>query len=112
VRVEILYFEGCPSFEKLLPHLRELVGQSGGDPDEIVLRAVETFEVAEEARFLGSPTVRVDGIDVDPRAPGRMDFGLRCRLYRSEEGQSPIPPDAWIRAALSGKPSSPSQAAG
>jgi len=112
VRVEILFFEGCPSFEKLLPHLRKLVSDSGGDPGEIVLRAVETFEVAEEARFLGSPTVRVNGVDVDPGAADRVDFGLKCRLYRCEEGQFPIPPDAWIRAALSGEPSSPSQSAG
>lgn len=100
MNVEILYFEGCPSFEMLLPRLRELVAEYAGNPDEITLRAVETFEAAEAARFLGSPTVRVNGRDVDPGADQRNDFGLKCRIYRSGEGQAPVPPDAWIRAAL------------
>ncbi len=100
--VEVLYFEGCPSFTKLLPRLRELVVESGGDPDDIALRAIETPESAETAMFLGSPTVRVDGVDVDPGAADREDFGLKCRRYRSEQGQASTPPEAWIRAALTG----------
>jgi hypothetical protein len=99
MRVELLYFDGCPSYEKLLPRLRELV--AGADPHaEIELRRVESIEAAERERFLGSPTVRVDGADVDPGAPGREDFGLKCRLYRSEEGTSGLPPEEWIRQAL------------
>ena len=101
VKVEILYFDGCPSFEALLPRVRDIVSEHGGDPDGIALRAVETLEAAEAARFLGSPSVRVDGRDVDPTAGQRDDFGLKCRIYRFEEGQSPTPPDRWIRAAVS-----------
>ena len=55
---------------------------------------------AERERFLGSPTVRIDGQDVDPGAAQRSDFGLKCRLYRSDAGTSGLPPDAWFRAAL------------
>lgn len=98
--VEILYFAGCPSFERLLPRVRELVAERGGDPEAITLSAVETPEAAETLSFLGSPSVRVDGRDIDPTAVQRDDFGLKCRLYRSEEGQAPTPPDVWIRAAL------------
>lgn len=102
--VEVLYFDGCPSYEALMPRLRELVSSVGGDPDAIELRAVETTEAAEELRFLGSPTVRVDGCDVDPTAAQRDDFGLKCRIYRSGDGQTPVPPEAWIRNALAGGP--------
>lgn len=101
MRIELLHFAGCPSYERLLPRLRELVAEAGGDPDAIELLAVETIEAAEELRFLGSPTVRVDSRDVDPTAADRDDFGLKCRIYRSENGQSATPPDAWISAALS-----------
>jgi hypothetical protein len=100
VEIEVLYFDGCPSYERLLPRLRRLVAEAGGDPQQLTLRAVETVEAAIELRFLGSPTVRVDGEDVDPTAGTRSDFGLKCRLYRSGKGQSGSPPDEWIRAAL------------
>jgi hypothetical protein len=106
MNVEILYFDGCPSFQALLPRVRGLVAELGGDPDDITLRAVETHDAAEAARFLGSPSVRVDGRDVDPAAGQRDDFGLKCRLYRSEEGQAPVPPDSWIRTALEASPDS------
>lgn len=67
------------------------------------LRRVESVEAAEGERFLGSPTVRVDGRDVDPDAGARHDFGLTCRLYRSSEGTSGLPPERWITAALRGE---------
>jgi hypothetical protein len=67
---------------------------------DVVVRRVETPEEAESEHFLGSPTVRVDGDDVDPTANGREEFGLECRLYRTEEGLVGTPPEEWIRAAL------------
>jgi len=51
-----------------MPQLRELVAAAGGEPDAITIRRVETIEAAEQQRFLGSPTVRVNGRDVDPTA--------------------------------------------
>lgn len=95
--VELLYFDGCPSHERLLPTVQRLAADAGAD---LHLRAVETLEAAEAERFLGSPTLRVDGVDVDPGAGQRTDFGLKCRIYRSEEGQAGVPPEAWLRRAL------------
>ena len=100
MNVEVLYFDGCPSYQRLLPRLRDLVLEAGGEPDRITVRTVETVEAAVELRFLGSPTIRVDGEGVDPSAVSRNDFGLKCRLYRGSQGQSGTPPDEWIRAAL------------
>ncbi len=100
MNIEILYFAGCPSFETLLPRVREIVAEHGGNPDEITLRTVETPEAAVAFGFLGSPSVRINGHDIDPTAGQRDDFGLKCRLYRSEQGQASTPPDVWIRTAL------------
>jgi hypothetical protein len=47
-------------------------------------------------RFLGSPTLRIDGHDVDPAAANRHDYGLSCRLYPTGEGVRRTPPDTWI----------------
>lgn len=97
--IELLYFDGCPSYEALLPRLRELLTAEGIET-EIDLRCVPSVEAAERERFLGSPSVRVDGADIDPGAGARTDFGLKCRLYRSSEGTSGLPPERWITAAL------------
>lgn len=61
---------------------------------------MESPEAAEAERFLGSPTLRVDGRDVEPGAESRTDFGLKCRLYRTAAGQSHAPPDDWIARSL------------
>ena len=95
--LEVLYFDGCPSHERLLPVLRELAAERGL---EVTLRRIEDAAQAEQARFLGSPSVRVNGVDVEPGADERTDFGLKCRLYRSRGGQSGLPPRAWITRAL------------
>lgn len=99
MRVEILYFDGCPSHERVLPRVRELLAE-GGVSEQVELRRVESLEAAEAERFLGSPTVRVDEADVEPGADGRSDFGLKCRLFRTSQGISATPPDEWLRAAL------------
>lgn len=97
--VEVLYFEVCPSHEALLPRLRELASEASVG-EGIQLRRVESLEAAERERLLGSPTVRVNGADLEPGAADRSDFGLKCRIYRWNGSVSPTPPDEWIRSAL------------
>jgi hypothetical protein len=99
MKIELLYFDGCPSHAELLPRLRELLASEGIE-QEIELRRVESPQDAERERFLGSPTVRIDGEDVDPTAEDRNDFGLECRLYATDEGLARTPPESWIRATL------------
>ncbi|MEV0807777.1 hypothetical protein [Micromonospora sp. NPDC050200] len=102
--IEVLYFDGCPSHEGFVPHLQALLDAAGVD-DPIRERAVETDADAQAHRFLGSPTLRIDGVDVDPTAAQRTDYGLQCRLYPTEHGLRGTPPDKWILAALQRRPS-------
>ncbi len=102
MKVEVLYLDGCPSHAALLPRLQKLASEAGVE-EQIVLRRIDTTEAAEGERFLGSPTVRVDGVDVDPGAADRTDFGLKCRIYRSKGSVSSTPADEWIRLALDGR---------
>lgn len=100
MRIEVLYFDGCPSYEGLLPRLRSLLEREGVE-EPIELRQVETPEAAERERFLGSPTVRIDGEDSDPGASTRSDFGLKCRLYRDGNGATGgVPPDQLLVDAI------------
>jgi hypothetical protein len=100
MRIELLYFSGCPSHEALLPRLRTLLEREGID-EPIELRQVETLAAAEQERFLGSPTVRIDDEDIEAGAATRSDFGLKCRLYRDQDGTtSGTPTDEMVARAL------------
>jgi hypothetical protein len=99
MRVELLYFDGCPSYARFLPRLRELIAQAHAGAD-VELHRVESPEAAEAERFLGSPTVRVDGRDIEPGAEERTDFGLKCRLYHTSGGIQGTPPEDHVLAAL------------
>lgn len=95
-----MYFDGCPSYEALLPRLRSLLEWEGID-ERIELHRVETLEAAERERFLGSPTVRINGEDIDAGAAARSDFGLKCRLYRGHDAAiTATPSDELIARAL------------
>lgn len=97
--VELLYFDGCPNYERYLPRLRQLVQKAGSDA-RVELRRIESEADAVAARFLGSPSVRVDGRDVEPNAEQRTEYGLQCRIYSAPSGWSGAPPDDWILAAI------------
>jgi len=68
---------------------------------EIEVVEVPDADAATELRFLGSPTVRVNGRDVEPGADERGDFVFSCRVYRGERGFSKQPDAGWVRQALS-----------
>jgi catechol 2,3-dioxygenase-like lactoylglutathione lyase family enzyme len=99
MKVELLYFDGCPNYERLLPKLRETLARAGVS-DEVELRRVTSIEDAERDRFLGSPTVRIDGRDVDPMAGERSDYRIKCRLYKLSGASTGLPPVSWIAAAI------------
>ena len=70
------------------------------DPESIEVREVETDERAEREGFVGSPTIRVDGRDVQPPGP-EEPLGLTCRIYRLRDGRvSPTPDPQDVREAL------------
>ena len=99
MRVEVLHTAGCPSFERVLPRLEGLLREAGVEAT-VETRLIESIEAAQRERFLGSPTIRLDGEDIDPAAPERSDFGIECRLYHTGDGLSGVPPDELIVAAL------------
>ena len=98
-RVEILYFEGCPNYEPARALVVRLARELRVEP-KIELVQVADPEAAARLRFLGSPTVRVNGVDVEPGAEERRDFALSCRIYRSDGGASEQPAESWVRDAL------------
>lgn len=99
MKVELLWWEGCPSWPGALDQLKAIMGELGMDPESVELRRVESDEQAERERFAGSPTIRVDGEDVVPQ--NGEPIGLACRVYRLRDGRiSPTPDPADVREAL------------
>jgi len=97
--VELLYFDSCPNYSDYLPRLRALLAAADFAGD-VTLRQIDSEELAVAERFLGSPTVRVDGQDVEPDADARSEYGLQCRLYRTAYGWAGYPPDEGVRDSL------------
>ena len=93
MKIELLYFDGCPSwsnaYDSLVESLRKLEISA-----EIALIAVETEQGAIEYKFTGSPTIRVDGADLFPT--GQTDFSLGCRVYLTPEGLKGWPTKGMI----------------
>ena len=98
-RVEILYFADCPNYEGARALVQRLAAGLGIEP-ELHLVEVSDAHAATRLQFLGSPTVRVDGHDVEPGADQRSDYVLSCRVYRGEHGLSGPPEERWVRDAL------------
>jgi hypothetical protein len=100
MKVELLWWEGCPSHTEALEQLRQVLDEEGLDPEAVELAEVVSDEQAERERFFGSPTIRIDGEDVVPPAEGDP-VGLSCRVYRLRDGRpSPVPDPDDVRDAV------------
>ena len=97
-RVAFQYCEDCPSYEQALDRLRKLLSEEGVNA-EIEIVKIATDEQAKRLRFVGSPTILLNDMDIDP--PTTIQYGLACRAYRLEDGRiSPLPSEAMIRRAI------------
>ena len=96
MKIEFLYVDGCPNVTPTVERLKTVLAK-GGVSDPLTLTRVNDHEAAQSLRFLGSPTVRINSVDVEPSARSRTDYGLMCRTYRGSGG---VPSEALIRNAL------------
>ena len=99
MHIELLWFEGCPNHHAAEQVLREVMSESGVD-DEVVRVEVPDLETGERTKFPGSPTIRIDGVDVDPTFKDTGDYTPRCRVYLTDDGFKGTPQRAWIEAAV------------
>lgn len=105
MRVEVLYLDGCPNHKPAIERIREVLR------DEVV--SVEVLEVnvrdvatAQQLRFLGSPSVRINGLDVEPEARASNEYGMMCRTYCVDGNREGLPSREMLRQAIRGAKSS------
>lgn len=98
MNVSLLYLDDCPNWEQTLADVREVLSEYHVDADVELIR-ISSQQQAEEMEFLGSPTVRVEGMDVEPDIL-ESGFNLECRVYWIEDDPLDRPPKEWIAAAV------------
>jgi hypothetical protein len=99
MRIELLYFEGCPNHLPAMEMLREIL-DSLSRVDQIHQVEVRTQAEAEAIRFVGSPSIRIDGSDIEPWARTAKEFGLSCRTYRDGPQHGGVPSRELLRRAI------------
>jgi len=97
--IELLYFADCPSFPRAAENLEEALRREGLT-HTVRMTEVVSAEDAIGKRFLGSPSIRIDGVDVEgPEAEGKV-YGYGCRVYARDGSLNGWPSVEQIRAAL------------
>lgn len=99
MKVEVLYFPGCPNHVPTVERVRETLDRMGRH-DQIREIEVDSQHQAEATAFLGSPSVRINGIDIEPSARGVKAFGLTCRTYIEDGTRTGLPGRELISAAV------------
>ncbi len=97
--IELLYWQGCPSYPEAKTLLEQVLTELGRD-DLVLMTEVRSDEEAERLHFPGSPTIRVDGRDIDAEGADSRP-ALNCRIYHLPDGRvSPVPSREQMEAAL------------
>lgn len=99
LKIEILYFDGCPNHLPAVERVREVL-QEMNLPDAPIEVRITDPAMAKPLRFLGSPTVRINGLDIEPGARDSDQFGFGCRTYFSEGRRSGLPTKELVLSAI------------
>src|SRR5260370_6120391 len=96
MKIEVLYIDGCPHFPATVDAVKKCLGQLGLTCP-ITEMSVADRNTAVHIGFLGSPTVRINGLDIEPAARQSTAFWMLCRTY---EGSGGVPFEDLIRSAI------------
>jgi hypothetical protein len=99
MRIEVLFFEGCPNRGSAVVRVQEVLREEGISAEVVEVNVTEP-SMARELRFLGSPTVRVNGLDAEPEARAACGYGMMCRTYAANGRREGMPTRETLREAI------------
>jgi hypothetical protein len=99
MKIEVLYFDGCPNHKRAVERVQQLLSKEGVSAELLEVN-VSDASIAQELRFLGSPSVRVNGLDVEPEARTARDYGMMCRTYAVNGRREGLPSRDILRRAI------------
>jgi hypothetical protein len=99
MKIEILYFEGCPNHHPAVERVQQILREEGISADVVEVNVTDS-RIAHDIGFLGSPTVRVNGLDAEPNATAARECGMMCRTYAAGGGREGVPSREMLRTAI------------
>jgi hypothetical protein len=97
--IEVFFIDGCPNYQPTIDRVHQILEEMAMTADVLNIRVADS-DSAQANRFAGSPTVHVDGVDVDPSVRTSSQFGVMCRTYPDGGRRQGVPPTELIRQAL------------
>ena len=100
IKIEFLYWEDCPSHGPAWERLQAILNEKRLKA-EVTRIEIRTDEDAKHWNFCGSPTILINGRDIDPKGAQAQRIGLNCRIYHTPDGRvTPMPSEEMIRKAI------------
>ena len=99
MKIEVLYFDGCPNHKPALERVRQVLAEEGLSADVFEVNVSEP-SIAQKVGFLGSPSIRVNGLDVEPEARTARVYGMMCRTYAVDGRREGLPSREMLRQAM------------
>lgn len=99
MKIEVLYFDGCPNHKPAVERVRQLLHEEGVSAEVLEVN-VSDASIAQKVGFLGSPTVRLNGQDVEPEARAAREYGMMCRTYSADGRRDGLPSREMLCQAI------------
>src|SRR6266851_2999408 len=99
MKIEILYFNGCPNHEPAVERIRQLLREEDVSAEVLEVN-VSDASIAQKLGFLGSPSIRVNGLDVEPEARAAREYGMMCRTYAVNGRREGLPSREMLHHAI------------
>jgi len=99
MKIEVLYFDGCPNHKPAVERVRQVLAEEGLSAEVLEVNVSEPA-IAQKVGFLGSPSIRVNGLDVEPEARRKRACGMVCRTYAVNGQREGLPSREMLRQAM------------
>ena len=99
MKIEILYFDGCPNHKPAVERVRQVLAEEGLSAEVLEVNVSEPA-IAQKVGFLGSPSIRVNGLDVEREARRERPCGMMCRTYAVNGRREGLPSHEMLRQAM------------
>jgi hypothetical protein len=99
MKIEVLYFDGCPNHKPAVERVRQVLAEEGLSAEVLEVNVSERA-IAQKVGFLGSPSIRVNGLDVEPEARRERAYGMMCRTYPVAGQREGLPSREMLRQAM------------